>query len=428
MTSNWEIQQSLIAIVVLLLMTHSLGALFSKYRQPFVTGEIIAGLILGPSVLGQLCPTLFTRVFDSTPRIGLGFNFIYNFGFMLLMFCSGLEINPTIEAREKKTVYSLGLGATLTTLLLSYVFFSLVDVSGFLGPQNNLSSLRLVMAVMAAVTSIPVISRIFVDLGLFQSAFARNILAIAVLDDFILYIALGVALLWNNTNATAGEHVGLLVKWSKDLPPLASLVAISLGQLSFVYVGIRLGRKLIRLLERGPLKFLAQKSATAFLLVILLLVTSAGMALGISAFLSAFAAGIIASALKKSNEPSSLELKQFSYGFFIPLYFGIVGFRINLIHDFSLAWLGILLLAFTLCKFGAVFAFTRLQKFELRKSLQYAITLSAKGGPGIVIATTALDAGVITAKLSNLMIIISILSSALVGSYLAHEKKMEKII
>jgi len=429
MNSNWEIAESLTAVGIFLVVTHACGSLANRFRQPYVTGEILGGLLLGPTLLGVLAPGLFASFFHSTPRIELGLNFIYQFGFMLLMFCSGLEIDPKIDPKHRKTVLSLGLAATFVTIIISYTFLLFFDFSNYVGTVQNQTTLKFILAIMAAVTSIPVISRIFVDLGILNTSFAKNILSIAVLDDLILYIALGVALSWQGSQSTQPDssHVGYLNEWVKGLAPTTSLIALAVGQLLIVYGGVRIGRKLLRVIEAGPFRFLAEKSPTAFLLSLLITVTALGMKIGISPFLSAFASGIIASSLKKTREPSSIELKQFAYGFFIPIYFGVVGFRIDLIKDFSWVLMASLFFFLTFSKVIAVYVCSLFSNLNRIQNWQYALTLSAKGGPGIVIATVALDAGIINPTLSNTLIVISLFSSAIVGAFLSREKILGRI-
>jgi Kef-type K+ transport system membrane component KefB len=239
----------------------------------------------------------------------------------------------------------------------------------------------------------------------------------------VLYIALGVALAWNTSHVVETSHADLLVRLSQDWDLVPRLCFVASTQFLFVYVVVRVGRKVLRRLEPGWFHFLSVKSPVAFHLCVMVSVTVLGIYCGVTSFLSAFCAGLISGGLRKTKDVSSSELQRFAFGFFIPLYFGIVGFRIDLVHGFSLSWFLALLTILISVKVASVAIFCKILGMRGRQVWQYAITMSAKGGPGIVVATTALDAGVIHSSLATILIITAVLSSMLVGSVLSAEKQ-----
>src|SRR6476620_12405612 len=112
-----DVAHILLALVVILVAAHGVGELFARLRQPRVIGEILGGLLLGPTVLGALAPTaqhsLFPAHGTSAPVLGS----TYQLGLLLLMYCSGIEVRSSVRRREGRTVASLLLLGTVVPFL-----------------------------------------------------------------------------------------------------------------------------------------------------------------------------------------------------------------------------------------------------------------------------------------------------------------------
>src|SRR5262245_21524776 len=182
------------ALVLLLVAAHGCGFLFRLLRQPVVLGEVIGGLLLGPTVLGRLLPGWRLWIFsDNLPTVTV-LGAIYQLGLLLLMFSSGAEIRTLFRKGEGKTVALITLTGTVLPLLIGLLLVRCVDTAPFLGPAQSETAFGLVFAIGLAVTSIPVISRILYDLKLLETSFARIVLSAAVVEDILLYILLSIAL------------------------------------------------------------------------------------------------------------------------------------------------------------------------------------------------------------------------------------------
>src|SRR6266852_3827649 len=179
-------------MVLLLFSAHVFGHLFYRLKIPRVIGEIIGGLVLGPSVLGYLFPSLLTWLFTSDSE-GKLISLASWFGLILLMFISGFEVQKSFTRSDRRIVSSVLVGATGGSFLAGLLIPLVVDFSAFKGPNGGTAALSIVVGIAVAVTSIPVISRIFIDLKIIDSHFAKVVLAIATVEDVILYAALAFA-------------------------------------------------------------------------------------------------------------------------------------------------------------------------------------------------------------------------------------------
>ena len=189
--SNSEIGQVLLALSVLLVGAHFTGYVFVRLRQPRLVGEILAGILVGPFVLGRIAPSLFTDLFGTSADVSsvhIVLGFIYWFGLLLLMFISGSQVRRVLaQENQRETAWILGIGTPLPFfLVLALGLFSLLPIDPIVGSAGQKTSALLILSIAVAVTSIPVISRIFYDLKILHTRFASLILGAAVLEDIIL--------------------------------------------------------------------------------------------------------------------------------------------------------------------------------------------------------------------------------------------------
>ena len=172
-------------LLVLFAAAHILGFLFTRLRQPRVVGEILAGVLLGPNVLGDFLSK------SSSHEVAI--SFLYNLGLLLLMFASGAETRGLFGAEDRRQVAWLGLVGTGLPFLFALGFATQLNLVWLMGPANQRLPLVLVIGIAMAVTSIPVISKILHDLKILHTRFARLILGVAVFEDIVLWAVLAVA-------------------------------------------------------------------------------------------------------------------------------------------------------------------------------------------------------------------------------------------
>ncbi|HEV7675703.1 MAG TPA: cation:proton antiporter, partial [Candidatus Angelobacter sp.] len=181
-------------LAILLTGAHLLGYLFARLRQPRVIGEILAGCILGPFVLGRWTAyTRFLQLDVAASEKKAALDLLYYLGLLMLMFLSGAETKALFQKHERKQIAWLAAVGTALPFFIMLALGSFLPLGWFMGVKSNRASLLLVMSIAVAVTSIPVISRIFFDLKILHTRFARLVLGVAVLEDIVLWAVLAVA-------------------------------------------------------------------------------------------------------------------------------------------------------------------------------------------------------------------------------------------
>jgi Kef-type K+ transport system membrane component KefB len=398
--NNLELSRIFLAVVLLLIAGHSVGYLFQRFTLPRVIGEILGGLLLGPSVLGYLFPEVHNWIFNAFASEGKLLSIIYWFGLILLMFISGFELQKSINNDDRKLISVTLLGATVIPFLAGWIAPSFYDFSPYLGSQSNMPALTIIIAVAVAVTSIPVISKIFLDLGIINTRFAKIILATATVQDVILWVALAIA-------------TGLVSAESLSGSKIATTVLITFG---FFGLSLFVMPRIINYLSGWKYNLLFKSSPSGYILLICFLFSAIANVLEVNIVFGAFLAGIVVSAMPQARFVKAKEhIKDISLAFFVPLYFAIVGLKIDIIYHFNPAFfVGFLIFSTSFAALGTLIAL-KLAREDWLTSFNISVAMNTRGGPGIVLATVAFDLGIINQSFFVTLVLIAIVTSLLAG-------------
>jgi Kef-type K+ transport system membrane component KefB len=424
------------AIAVMLLAAHAMASLFVRFRQPAVVGEIVAGIILGPTLFGLIAAPMAATLFPSTGPLAGMLAGLAELGLLLLMFITGGELHRRVGDGAARTVGIVTCTGLVAPFAVGALVALLLDHQRFSGPNGSRVTFALVFSIAVAVTSIPVISRIMLDLGLLRTSFARVVLSVAVLEDIVLYGVLAVVL--SVARAAAGEHYGLwaLTGVESTAWSTAYHVAATIGLLAAFLYG---GRRLVRRMLDSHANLVERRSPVASRLLVLLLAVLVCAALGVNPIFGALLAGVAVGGAGRSvtraeqiNGDSSAGhgthndqpgdawemIRQFALAFFIPIYFVTVGLQLDLLSDFDPLFFVWFFLLCCLVKAASIWAGARIAGQPNHRAIDLAIALNARGGPGIILATVTLSAGVINSRFFTVIVLLSVLTSQLAGWWL----------
>ena len=402
--SEKEIIITLIALALLLLFAFCFGTLMEKIKGPRVVGEILGGMILGGSCLFLLLPSLSEQVFFAYPEEGKVLNIFYQLGLIFLMFLSGYNTDIKVDKTNAKTISLVFIGATILPMAGSIPFFGLFK-EHFIGSINNEFSYCLVFAIGVAITSIPVISKIFFDMGIMNTKFSNTVLTVSTFQDLCLWILLNVA----TRIAQSGEI---------KLVEMIVIVVVTIG----IFVAIALISRFIKQIksEWKPVTFYSLS------FVVLLLTCGLLYIAGINIMYSAFVVGYLIKAVFGTEETVKSRmhsLEHIAFSFFIPIYFALVGIQLNVVHDFSVPrFLSFFAIAFGL-EFIGTWVLLLFSGLKMSTRLNFAITMNARGGPGIVLATVAYSYNIISLEFFTVLILTTMLSSMIAGYFLRWQQR-----
>lgn len=395
-----EITRFFVAIVALMGMAHFVGSMFARLKMPRVIGEIAGGLILGPTVLGAIAPGAHDWIFKGFAGEDKLLAMASEFGLVLLMFMSGMEIKARFAKEDRKVAFPLLAGATLLPFIVGAAAPRVFDFKPYMGPNGNVSSLTIIIGIAVAITSIPVISKIFIDLGIMRTRFARIVLTVATVEDIALWGLLAVAI---SLSKSADPSLYEVVK-----TPVVTLIV-------FVVAMVLIPRLL------NGLTHTAARNVVENRPVRLALITCFGMVavcelLGVKDMFGALLAGMAMCRLPHDVvEVVRTKVKAFSLVFFTPIYFAIVGLKLDLLRSFDLPFfLGFFVFCCVVKSLATAVA-GRLTTGDWLSTANLAAALNTRGGPGIVLASVAFDAGIIDERFFITMVLTAVVTSLFAG-------------
>jgi len=319
------------------------------------------------------------------------------------MFVSGFDVKKSFNREDKKIVTAILAGSTAIPFFVGWSITSLYDCSKLIGKADNKLAFQIVFAIAVAVTSIPVITKIFLDLDLTKSRFAKIVLGTAIIHDAVLYVALSIA-------------TGMV--GAKNQSPFSLCVTVAM---TFIFFAGALAvlPKFLQKVNNLRANLLFKSSATGYSLFICFLFAAVASLFNINIVFGAFIAGIIVGIMPERRFADSRSIiKEFSLACFVPCYFAILGLKLDLIHKFdprSFIWF---LIFSSAVQFTGTILGAKAVKMSWLSSVNFAMVMNARGGPGIVLASIAFDLGIISESFFTTLVLAAILTSLLAGSWL----------
>jgi Kef-type K+ transport system membrane component KefB len=404
-----EFGHFVLTIAILLIAVHGLGYIAERLKQPRIVGEIIAGILLGPFVLKVLAPAAYTKLFLFSPSAGTVMGFLYQLGLILLMFCSGAETRRLLAKENRRNTFLLLTVSDLASfaLVLGLGFAGLLPLRMLTGPAGQPTSTLLIAAIATAVCSIPVISRIFWDLGIMKTRFVSLILGYALLEDLALWVVLAFA----TALATAQKHVAGDVSWHV------------ISTLIYTFIGLMVAPGLLKRLSSAGWNVLYKASPVGYVMAVLMTYCAVAAIFEVNLQFAALLAGygIVGGLYGTQRERFAAPvdaIAKVSFGVFVPIYFGLIGHKLVFGRQFSFALLLAFLVGSSLISIFSAGLAAWLGGFRGLDIVNIAITTNARGGPGIVLASVAYDAGIINAAFYTSLVITAVITSQMAGGWL----------
>jgi len=408
-----EFGHFVLTIAVLLVAVHGLGYLAERLKQPRIVGEILAGVVLGPWVLKLIAPAAFAKLFSFSPSAATVMGFLYQLGLILLMFCSGAETRRLLAKENRRNTFLLLTVSDLASfaLVLGLGFAGLLPLHLLTGTAGQPTSTLLIVAIATAVCSIPVISRIFWDLGIMRTRFVSLILGYALLEDLALWVVLAFAtalatsatLAQSNLTHTVSSHV--------------------ISTLIYTLIGLMVAPGLLKRVSNASWNVLYKASPVGYAMAVLMGYCAIAAIFEVNLQFAALLAGygIVGGLYGTQRERFATPMdaiSRVSFGVFVPIYFGIIGYKLVFGRQFSFAILLVFLVGSSLISVFSAGLAAWLGGFRGLDVFNIAITTNARGGPGIVLASVAYDAGIINAAFYTTLVITAVITSQITGAWL----------
>jgi Kef-type K+ transport system membrane component KefB len=387
-------------IAVMLSIALASGQTFRWLGLPVVIGEIVGGILIGPTVLGALIPTFEDRLFPAAGPVATGRGAITFIGLLCFLFAAGLEVDLGQIRRTARTVVLTSLLGIAVPFVSGVVLvYAAPDYWSTYSPIGK-EGLAVLLGTALSISALPVIARTLMDLGLQRSEVGSVVLAAATIDD-----VLGWSMFGSILAGFAPDHPGRHDKW-------LTLVFI----LAIAALSLTAGRAVARRFR--PVVWRALDTPGGHIRVALILALLSGVLaewLGVHAIVGAFLAGVVLAEGRADRGAMHEVVYQFAMGVFAPIYFVSIGLRANFLSSFDLVLSGIVLVVACLGKIIGVTVGARLGGMPLRSALAVAFGMNARGAMEIVLASVAHESGLVDERLFVALVITAILTSLLSG-------------
>lgn len=403
--SEHHILLLIIQVAALLLVARAAGEAALRLGQPPVIGHLLAGILLGQSVLGALWPDLKALVFPVEATQGYLLEVVSWLGVLFLLMLTGLETDLALIRQQGRQTLLITITGILFPFLLGALFGWFAPPALLTTPESR-PVLSVYLGTLLSVSSVPVIAKILIDMGLLRRNVGQLILASALAHDTIGWLILGVVA------SLAG---------SGSLDARAVIFTI-VGTLMFLGLSAWPGLVLVRSSLRWVNDYLRAEEVLLSAVVILTLV-AAGItqALGVHAVLGAFVMGILLRHTPVVSHRVLLPIEQVTAALFAPVFFAAAGLHVNLA---GLVSPNLLMLALVLtgaaiagkvlgCYWGAVWG-----GLDRWSALSVGVGTNARGAMGLIVGILGFSLGILTVDIFSLIIVMAIITTAMTPSLL----------
>ena len=387
------------SISLMLIVSRILAEFGKKLKLPVVMGEMIVGILLGQTVIGKIAPGFFSNLFPETGGAAIALNGIVQLSVVMLLFVAGMEVQlPMVLKQGRLAVYT---SITSMAIPFSIGFWVAWYIPTFFQKTNNESDLifSLFFGTALAISALPVIARILMDMNLFKTKIGMLIIASAMFNDLIGWLIFSLVLGMMEKRGV-GSDLGLTIAYI----------------LGFGLFMLTIGRKLLsKALPYIQTKLSWPGGVLSISLGLCFICAAFTEAIGIHAILGAFIMGIALGDSVHLNERAREIIHQFVTNIFAPLFFVSIGLHVDFISYFNFM---LVLVVILLASFGKIFGATigaYMGGLDFRNSVVVGMGMNARGAMEIILGTLAYKAGIIHEELFVALVVMALVTSIASG-------------
>jgi Kef-type K+ transport system membrane component KefB len=385
-------------LIMLLLAGRLLGEAMNRLGQPALFGQLLAGVLLGPSIFGIVLPELHHLVFPDTKTLKSMLDAVSQIGILLLLLLTGMETNLALVQRRRRAVVSSSLSGIAVPFACG-VALAYAMPAGAVPMHENRLVTALFLGTALSISSVKIVAMVLMEIGALRRDLGQLILATAILDDTIAWIIIAVI-------------AGIATHGTVDLTAVAGSLA---GVALFITFSLTVGQRLVaRLIVWVNDHMTIEVPVITAILVVMLVMALTTDLIGVHTALGAFIAGILVGQSPILTEHIESQLRGFIIAFFSPVFFAVAGLGMDLrtLADPTLALftLAIILVA-SIGKFSGALAGGRLGGLTIRESLALATGLNARGSTEVIIASIGLAMGALSHELYTMIVAMAVVTT-----------------
>jgi Kef-type K+ transport system membrane component KefB/nucleotide-binding universal stress UspA family protein len=388
----------IVQLIVLMVTGRLLGELMLRIGQPAVMGQLIAGVILGPSLLGAVWPDIQHLIFPRTPEQKAMIDAVSQLGILMLLLLAGMETDLQLVKKTGRASFCVSLTGILIPFACGFALGEFLPDSMLPHPDQRLVT-SLFLGTALSISSVKIVAMVVREMNFMRRTVGQVILASAIIDDSIGWII-------------AAMIFSLAMQGEVDPASIAKSV---IGTLSFLAVSLTIGRRIVSTLIRWA----NDNFVSEFPVITMILVIMGAMALitheiGVHTVLGAFVAGILIGESPILTKHIEEQLRGLITALFMPVFFGTAGLTADLtvLKDPSLLLLTLGFVAIaSVGKFGGAFLGGRLGGLTMRESFAIGCGMNARGSTEVIVATIGLSMGALSQNLFTIIVTMAILTT-----------------
>jgi Kef-type K+ transport system membrane component KefB/nucleotide-binding universal stress UspA family protein len=385
-------------LVVLLSSGRLLGELMQRLRQPAVIGQIIAGVLLGPSILGALAPPLWHGLFPGSAQQQAMLDAVAQLGIVLLLLITGMETDLSVFRNARRPVISISLSGIVVPFICGCLLGTLLPDSMVPNPALRLVT-TLFLGTALSISSVKILALVIQELGFLRRTIGQIIIAASILDDTIGWIVMSVTL-------------GLALHGRIDIAGVAHSVV---GTTLFLVLSLTVGRRLVFSILRWSNDTLTGEMANiTTILVITGLLALLTNALGVHFVLGGFIAGVLLAQSPMLTRQLTAQLRGLIIGLFMPVFFALVGTTMDVasLAQPRFIWLTLGLIALASAgKFLGAFVGGRFGGLSKPESFAVGCGMNARGSTEVIVASIGLQLGALNRQLFTAIVAMAVVTT-----------------
>jgi Kef-type K+ transport system membrane component KefB/mannitol/fructose-specific phosphotransferase system IIA component (Ntr-type) len=395
----------LLALATLLASARVLGELGRAIGMPLVVGEMAAGVVLGPSVLGRISPSAHAWLFPAGPPQSMigGFSTV---AVVLLLVVVGLEVDLGVLKRRGRSALSTGLLGIALPMAGGVLLGLFLPESDLVDPSRR-STLALLLGVALSISALPVIARTLMDLGVFKSDIGLLVMSAAMIDDLLGWLALSLL---------SGPVRGSAVDVSSFARTV--LLAALFAVVTLVVAPRVIDAVLARIARNGTA---APGRVLSLVTVLGLLGATATHAIGLHAVFGGFVVGLAIGRSAQVNARTRGMIEDLVTNLFAPVFFASIGLHVDFVGAFDARLCALVLVVATVPKLVGCTLGSRIGsgpaggRLKWREAIAVGFGMNARGAMGIILAVIARDGGLLTDRLFVALVVMALATSLTSG-------------
>jgi Kef-type K+ transport system membrane component KefB/nucleotide-binding universal stress UspA family protein len=385
-------------IALLLFVGRGLGELMQRLGQPAVIGQLLAGLILGPSLFGWLMPAAHHFVFPDTPGQKNLIAGLSNVGVMLLLLLTGMETDLKLARKVGAPAVMVAAAGVIVPFACGFALGWFLPTSLIPDPRERLVA-ALFLGTALSISSIKIVAIIVREMNFMRRNLGQIIVASAIMEDTTGWVIISITL------AVAG--IGT--------QSVAALAIPLIGTALFLVVSYTLGRRWVfQLIRYVNDTFISEYAVVTAILIVMCVLALITQAIGVNTVLGAFVAGVLVGGSPILTQHIQDQLRGLITAFMMPIFFGLAGLSANLTilanPQIALLTFGLVVVA-SVGKFGGAFAGGLASGLTARESLALGCAMNARGSTEVIVANIGLGMGVLTHDLYTMIVTMAVITT-----------------